>query len=129
MNTYYVTLDSSPNRPSAAAVVHLSRRPYESAPRDCQPFYPFVSRCMCVRACDNHVQCVLVSCGATLAAMVACVEEVCKIWIWLFRNVRGEGFEGSSVVRMAQEKISAFAAFLPPGSGKGTPESGDGQPE
>ena len=37
--------------------------------------------------------------------MVACVEEVCKIWIWLFRNVRGEGFEGSSVVRMAREKI------------------------
>ena len=39
-----------------------------------------------------------------LAAMVACVEEVCKIWIWLFRNVRGEGFEGSSVVRMARGK-------------------------
>ena len=37
--------------------------------------------------------------------MVACVEEVCKIWIWLFRNVRGEGFEGSSVVRMARGKI------------------------
>ena len=36
--------------------------------------------------------------------MVACVEEVCEIWIWLFRNVRGEGFEGSSVVRMAQGK-------------------------
>ena len=36
--------------PSAAAVVrHLSRRPYESALRDCQRFYPFVSRCMCVR--------------------------------------------------------------------------------
>ena len=31
--------------------------------------------------------------------MVACVDEVCMIWIWLFRNVRGEGFEGSSVVR------------------------------
>ena len=30
--------------------------------------------------------------------MVACVEEVCKIWIWLFRNVRGGGFEGSFVV-------------------------------
>ena len=26
------------------------------------------------------------------------------IWIWLFRNVRGEGFEGSSVVRMARGK-------------------------
>ena len=40
------------------------------------------------------------------------VEEVCKIWIWLFRNVscapsrvlRGEGFERSSVVRMARGK-------------------------
>ena len=37
--------------------------------------------------------------------MVACVEEVCKIWIWLFRNVGGEEFEGSSVVRMAGGKI------------------------
>ena len=37
--------------------------------------------------------------------MVACVEEVCKIWIWLFRNVRGEGFEGSSIVRTARGKI------------------------
>ena len=37
--------------------------------------------------------------------MVACVEEVRKIWIWLFRNVRGEGFEGSSVVRMARGRI------------------------
>ena len=36
--------------------------------------------------------------------MVACVEDVCKIWIWLLRNVRGEGFEGSSVVRMARGK-------------------------
>ena len=37
--------------------------------------------------------------------MVACVEEVCNIWIWLFRNVRGEGFDGSSVVRMARGRI------------------------
>ena len=59
--------------------------------------------------------------------MVACVEEVCKIWIWLFRNVKGEGFEGSSVVRMARRKLLSLA-FLPPGSDKGTPESGDGQP-
>ena len=36
--------------------------------------------------------------------MVACVEEVCKVWIWLFRNVRDEGFEGSFVVRMARGK-------------------------
>ena len=70
----------------------------------CQPFYPFVSRCICVRACDKDVLRVFESCRETLAAMVACVEEVCKIWIWLFRNVRGEGFEGSSVVRMAQGK-------------------------
>ena len=67
--------------------------------------------------------------------MVACVEDVCKIWIWLFRNVRGEGFEGRSVVLMAQGKICVFSrrsppgSFLPPGSGKGTPESGGGQPE
>ena len=61
--------------------------------------------------------------------MVACVEEVCKIWIWLFRNVRGEGFENSSVVLMARVKISAFACLLPRESGKGTPESGDGQRE
>ena len=61
--------------------------------------------------------------------MVACVEEVCKIWIWLFRNVRGEGFEGSSVVLMARGKISAFACLLPPESGMGTPESGMGTPE
>ena len=37
--------------------------------------------------------------------MVPCVEEVCKIWIWLFRKVRGEGFEGSSVVRTSGGKI------------------------
>ena len=37
--------------------------------------------------------------------MVACVEEVCKIWIWLFRNVRGEGFDGTFVVRMARGNI------------------------
>ena len=36
--------------------------------------------------------------------MVAFVEEVSKIWIWLFRDVRGEGFEGGSVVRMARGK-------------------------
>ena len=39
-----------------------------------------------------------------MAAIVARVEEVCKIRIWLFRNVRGEGFEGSSVLRMARGK-------------------------
>ena len=43
--------------------------------------------------------------------MVACVEEVCKIWIWLFRNVRGEGFEGSSVVRMTRGKICFRSPF------------------
>ena len=42
-----------------------------------------------VRACDNHVPCVLVTCWETLAAMVACVEEVCKILIWLFRKCQG----------------------------------------
>ena len=31
--------------------------------------------------------------------------RVCKISIWLFRNVRGEEFEGSSVVRMARGKV------------------------
>ena len=61
--------------------------------------------------------------------MVACVEEVCMILIWLFRNVRGEGFEGSSVVRMARKRDLLSLAFLPPGSGTGTPENGDGQPE
>ena len=90
--------------PSAAAVVrHLSRRPYESAPRDCRPFIP-LSRvvCVCVRVTRT---------SRVLAAMVACVKEVRKIWIWLFRNVRGEGFEDSSVVLMARGKISAFACF------------------
>ena len=28
--------------------------PYGRASRDCQGFCPFVSRCMCLRACDNH---------------------------------------------------------------------------
>ena len=37
--------------------------------------------------------------------MGAYVENVCKIWIWLFRNDKGEGFEGSSVVRTARGKI------------------------
>ena len=36
--------------------------------------------------------------------MVAFVEEVCRIWIWLFRNVRDDGFECSSVVRMIRGK-------------------------
>ena len=61
--------------------------------------------------------------------MVACVEEVCKIWIWLFRNVRGEGFEGSSVVRMARGKVCFRLPFCRQAASKGTPESGDGQPE
>ena len=55
--------------------------------------------------------CVVVSCWETLAAMVACVEEACKIWIWLFRNVTGEGFEGSSVVRMARGKTCIRLPF------------------
>ena len=42
--------------------------------------------------------------------MVACVEEVCKVWI-LFRNVRGEGFEGSSDVRTARGKICFHLPF------------------
>ena len=45
--------------------------------------------------------------------MVAGVEEVCKVWIWLFRNVRGEGFEGSSVVRMTRGKICFRLPFRP----------------
>ena len=44
----------------AAAAVFVW--PYGRASRDCQGFCPFVSRCMCVRACDNHVPCVLLSC-------------------------------------------------------------------
>ena len=36
--------------------------PYGRASRDCQGFPPFVSRWVCVRACDNHVPCVLVTC-------------------------------------------------------------------
>ena len=43
--------------------------------------------------------------------MVACVEEVCKIWIWLFRHVRGEGFEGNSVVRTARGNIRFCLPF------------------
>ena len=43
--------------------------------------------------------------------MVARVQEVCKIWIWLFRNVRGEGFEGSSVERMARGKTCFRLSF------------------
>ena len=37
--------------------------------------------------------------------MVACVEQVCKMLIWLLRSVRGEGIEGSSVVRMTRGKV------------------------
>ena len=37
--------------------------------------------------------------------MVVFVEEVWKIWIGLLRTVRGERFEGSSVVRMARGNI------------------------
>ena len=37
-------------------------RPYGRASRDCQGFCPFVSRCMCVPACDNHAPFVLVTC-------------------------------------------------------------------
>ena len=46
--------------PSARSSVYVW--PYGRASRDCEGFCPFVSRCMCVRACDNHVPCVLVSC-------------------------------------------------------------------
>ena len=63
---------------------------------------------------DYPVSCVLVSCGEMLASMVACVEEVCKIWIWLFRNVRGERFEGRSVVRMTRGKICFRLPFCCP---------------
>ena len=64
-----------------------------------------------VCACDNRVPHVLTSCAKALAVMVACVEEVCKIWIWLFRNVRGEGFEGSSIVRTGRGKICFRSPF------------------
>ena len=43
--------------------------------------------------------------------MVACVEEVWKICIWLFRKVRREGFEGSSVVRTTRGKICVRLPF------------------
>ena len=36
--------------------------PYGRASRDCQGFCTFVSRWMCVCACDNHVPCVFVTC-------------------------------------------------------------------
>ena len=36
--------------------------PYGRASRDCQGFCRFLSRCMGVRACDNHVPRVLVTC-------------------------------------------------------------------
>ena len=52
--------------------------------------------------------------------MLECVEEVCKIWIWLFRNVRGEGFEGGFCRANGPRKDLLSLAFLPPGSGKGT---------
>ena len=61
--------------------------------------------------------------------MVACVEEMCKIRTWLFRNVRGEGFERLSCRANGTGKDLLWLAFLPPGSGKGTPESGEGQLE
>ena len=44
--------------------------------------------------------------------MVACVEGVCKIWIWLFRNVRGEGFEGDFVVRKVRGKTCFHLPFF-----------------
>ena len=65
----------------------------------------------------------------TLATRVACVEEVLKIWIWLFRNVRGERFEGSSVVRMARGKICLRLPFCRQEAVRARQKSGDGQPE
>ena len=44
----------------AAAAAAVFVWPYGRSSPDCQHFCPFVSRCMCVRACDNHVPCVLV---------------------------------------------------------------------
>ena len=70
----------------------------------CTFYSLYVSTCMWYSKMI-HKPCVLVSCWETLVAMVACVEEVCKIWIWLFWNVRGETFEGSSVVRMSRGNI------------------------
>ena len=63
-------------------------------------------------------------------------------WLqWLRVSKRSVGF-GSGYSEMSgakeskavlscerPEERSAFACFLPPGSGKGTPEGGDGQPE
>ena len=81
-----------------------------------------------MRACDNHVPCVLVTCWETLAAMVACVEEVCKIWIGC-SEISGAKDSKAVLSCDGPRKDLLSLAFLPPGSGKGMPESGDGQPE
>ena len=56
--------------------------------------------------------------------MVACVEEVCKIPKCQGRRIRRQFCRASG-----PRKDVISLAFLPPGSGKGTPENGDGQLE
>ena len=51
--------------------------------------------------------------------MVACVEEVCKIWIWLFRNCQGRRIQRQFCRANDPRKDLLLPALLPPGSGKG----------
>ena len=69
----------------------------------------FLSLCLALYVCVRVTRTSRVCSYLAERRWLPCVEEVCKIWIWLFRNVRGERFEGSSVVLMARGKIFAFA--------------------
>ena len=61
--------------------------------------------------------------------MVACVEEVCKIGSCCSEMSGAKGSKAVLSCEWPEERSLLSPAFLPPGSSKGTPESGDGQLE
>ena len=61
--------------------------------------------------------------------MVACVEEVCKILDLVVPKCQGRRIQRQFCSANGPRKDLLSLAFLPPGSGKGTPENDDGQPE
>ena len=61
--------------------------------------------------------------------MVAFVEEVSKIGSGCSEMSGAKDSKAVLSCEWTEERSLLLLAFLPPGSGKGTPESGDGQPE
>ena len=71
-----------------------------------------------------------------VVVVMVVAEEVCKSWIclevvwcvtvFISEVAQGRRIEGSSVESKGPRKELLSPLFFPPGSGKGTPENGEG---